>query len=248
MLLEVVTFLVGNCIAFGKGLPSFQRYTSTVLICMLVFIMQEAVPALLQWTITRFETIKANGKRWAVLGSLLLFVVCNCVLAAATCSGLASWSNRIFNFPEDEQWMKDDSVYQIKVNEAKYGGEDSDYYLLIVSPATDTYARVHHRIYFELLDTTAHVRNFYYETNVADKKMANQNWSDTDVAQAAEKWSAKLLDGGYDYVCVVRTDAFADAVMALLGAEHTDEGTILAIHAENGNLRLENCGGNESKN
>lgn len=126
MLLEVIVFLLGNCIAFGKGLPSFQRYTSTVLICMLVFIMQEVVPTLLQWPARRFEKIKANGKRWMVLGSLLLFIVGNCALVAMTCSGLASWSNRIFGLPEDEQWMKDNGVYQIKANEAKQGGEGSD--------------------------------------------------------------------------------------------------------------------------
>ena len=61
-----------------------------------------------------------------VLGSLLLFIVGNCALVAMTCSGLASWSNRIFGLPEDEQWMKDNGVYQIKANEAKQGGEGSD--------------------------------------------------------------------------------------------------------------------------
>lgn len=244
MLLEFAAFLLGNCIAFGEKLPSFQRYTSTLLICLLTFLVQETMQVLPDWLEKKFETIKANGTRWKIAGSLLIFVICNCALTVMSCSGLSSWRNRIFDFPEDEQWMKDNGVYQIKANEAKQSGEGSDYYLLIVSPATSTYARVHHRIYFELLDTTAHVRNFYKETNIADEDMSSRNWTGTDVVQAAENWSAKLIDGGYDYVYVVRTDAFADAVMALLGAEYTDEGTVLAIHAENETVTLENCNSN----
>lgn len=244
ILLVFATFLIGNCIAFGEKLSSFQRYTSSLLICMLTFIIQDAIQKILQLCTEKFEKIKANGKRWIAIGYLLLFAFCNYALVDMTCNGLSSWNDHILELSEDEQWMKDYGVYQIKENELKLDGEGSNYYLLIVSPHTDTYARVHHRIYFELLDTTARIGNYYKDTNIVDGGMIDQLWFYADVEQAAENWVSKLRDGGYDYVYVVRTNAFADEVMTLLGAEHTEAGTILAIHTENGNVNLESCNSN----
>lgn len=216
-------FFLGYIISYHNAVPSFQRYASSTLACMLVF-------TLLHGDVNLFEGIRKKFRRRSVFALTLI---------ALTLYGgivLNQWREKKW----DIEYAQKHAIPAIESIQTAVEGdpEDPANVFLLISDTPASYSMAHHRIYFELLGSSACVRNFWSDTNISGGDTTPETWTPEELAEFASKWQAKLQNGGYDYVCVVVTNDFTSAVLAQFGAPEPQVDDVYAIEFADGKMQL----------
>lgn len=113
----------------------------------------------------------------------------------------------------------------------------ADVYVLISNDPRGN-SKLHHRIYYELLGTSACVRNFWNDVNIVGGEASPETWTLEEIASIAEKLGNKLSANGYDYVYVAVENDFAAQVLAQFGVEAPAQGGLYRIEQVEEKLRL----------
>lgn len=216
-------FFLGYIISYHNAEPSFQRYASSTLMCMMVF-------ALLHADVSLFENI---GKRLRSPRAYALLLTALTLYGGIT---LALWREKKWDI-EYAQKHAIPAIESIQ-NAVEGDPEDPANVYLLISDTPASYSMAHHRIYFELLGSSACVRNFWNNTNISGGNATPETWTPEELAQFADKWQANLRNGGYDYVCVVVTNDFTSAVLAQFGAPDAQVDDVYAIEFPDGQMQL----------
>lgn len=224
-------FSVGNCLSFGSELPSFQRYMSSLLTCILVFMVLRGVSGFLEQK-NRENTSCMNRR------SVIAAVVVGTVLLGFSVPEFQKWSEKRNVSTIDEKAMVQQVVKQIEKNEAMNPQENSRYYLMI-SEGMVNHSRLHHRIYLELLTTSAQIKNFYNDTNIIGAQEIPENWDMNLVREETEEWLDQLTEGQYDYVYVYSLHAFTKAAMQRITTDEIVAENIYKIVYDNDAVRLQ---------
>lgn len=207
-------FFLGYIISYHNSEPSFQRYASSTLTCMLVFTLLHADAAPLGNLGKRFRSRRA----------------CALTLIALTlCGGvtLSQWREKKWNI----DYAQKHAIPAIESIQSAVEGDPKDpaKVFLLISDTPASYSMAHHRIYFELLGSSAQVGNFWTDTNISGGNATPKAWTPEEMAQYAARWQAGLKSGGYDYVCVVVTNGFTSEVLAQFGATDAQVYDVYAI-------------------
>ena len=224
MCVSIGIFCLGYIMSFGTSLPSFQRYMSSTLILLMTFVMLRGLPVLLD----RVKKLKLTGpKRIQAVALALALVVCGVLF-------VKQWQGKKANMESviDPAAQASKTISAAEAEEAP-----ADVYVLIAENPRDN-SKLHHRIYYEVLGTTACVRNFWNNVNIVGGETTPEEWTPEELTAMAAKWCQKLLDGGYDYIYVASSSEFAAQVLAELGVGLAEPGDLFAIEWEGESIRL----------
>lgn len=224
MCVSIGIFCLGYIMSFGTSLPSFQRYMSSTLILVMTFVMLRGLPVLLD----RVKELKLTGpKRIQAVALALALVVCGVLF-------VKQWQGKKANMESviDPAAQASKTISAAEAEEAP-----ADVYVLIAENPRDN-SKLHHRIYYEVLGTTACVRNFWNNVNIVGGETTPEEWTPEELTAMAAKWCQKLLDGGYDYIYVASSSEFAAQVLAELGVGLAEPGDLFAIEWEGESIRL----------
>lgn len=282
MMLTSVAFLVGNVIAFGEELPSFQRYASSLLTCFLVFFVLTVIPELIKklqetnmslWggiilsgvlcsivirlscteliqlivfafalLVPAFVCFMPSVRKKQEICKILLLLALSAFLTERTYYFMRDWERQKLKIPGEEYIQTREVVSDIQNNKANINKNDVKYYLLISDDMREK-ARLHHRIYFELLGTGNTIQNFFNDTNIYSTEYIAQEipvkWEQEEVRKITEKWKSKLLEEGYDYIYVLSLNDFTRDVLYNCGIPDAEKGSILKIIPIQGTAKLE---------
>lgn len=187
-----VCFFAGYCFSFLSEIekqiyPSYVRYFCTLVACMLYVLLYDCRfrhrPFLQELSREISAGISPEGHlaglvrsaRRLLLGGMILAMVFSAVLI-------------LFDFPSKQSdfyvQAEDSAAVLTDVIETP-----ADVYLCIPS-TEDNFSRLHHRIYFNLLDDGIRIKNFYTEVDITDP-----SFGFTD-----ETFLDHLIEKDYDYV------------------------------------------------
>lgn len=225
MVATIGLFCIGYIMSFGTSLPSFQRYMSATLIMLLTFVLLRGLPALTQWLRTRELS---SGRK--MLSVAIGAVVCLCAILFVD-----QWQGKKANM---EPVIEPSAQAAQTMAALKGSPEDpADVYVLISEDPRGN-SKLHHRIYYELLGTSACVRNFWNDVNIVGGEATPESWTSQEITAIAGKWETKLLTNGYDYIYVALLNEFSTQVLGKLGVEAPAQGDLYRIEWAGENLRL----------
>ena len=224
MCVSIGIFCLGYIMSFGTSLPSFQRYMSSTLILAMTFVMLRGLPVLLDWA----RGLKLIGaKRIQAIALSLVLVVCAMLF-------VKQWQGKKANMDS----VIDPAARASRTISAVEGKDaPADVYVLIAENPRDN-SKLHHRIYYEVLGTSACVRNFWNNVNIVGGETTPEEWTPEEITAISQKWCRKLLDGGYDYIYVAASSDFAAQVLAELGVDMAEPGDLFAIEWEGESILL----------
>lgn len=225
MILCIGLFCIGYIMSFGASLPSFQRYMSTTLIMLLAFVLLRSIPMLLEWVCA----IRLTSHR-KVLAMAVGAVVCLCAILFVD-----QWQGKKANMEPIREPAA--QAAQSMANLEGSTEEPANVYVLISEDPRGN-SKLHHRIYYELLGTSACVRNFWNDVNIVGGEVTPETWTEEEINTIAKKWETKLSDAGYDYIYVAVMNEFSAQVLERLGAETPTQGDLYRIEWAEESLRL----------
>ena len=227
MLGSAGVFFLGYIISYHNAQPSFQRYTGSTLICMAVFTLLQSVPVLAQKVRMARQPRYQRTLSILALGAVMLL----------SCVTLNRWREKKWDI-EYAQKHAVPAVSRILDGVESTPQDPASIYLL-VSGNPASFSMAHHRIYFELLGTSACVRNFWNDVSILPGGEIPETWTQEEINETVRNWTAKLAAARYDYLYVITVDDYMAAALGQLGVTDLAEGDFYAIGRDGDSITLE---------
>ncbi len=229
MFLSFVIFSVGYLCIFPRGLPSYQRYYSTILCCYLAFIMLHILTALIEYQLRKTPSFRLISFK------TVFSVVLSALIAFGAVRYFESWKLEKYDggIYDTAQTHANSIMQAVPV--------DSDHVqnvYLLISHDPHSNALLHHRIYFDLIGANIRVANFYNDTNIVGGLYTPEGYTDSDIDDITLAWTTQLIEKNYDYIYVISSDALACNVFECLSAEKPETGNLYRITPSNDGLCL----------
>lgn len=226
--ISFLIFSFGYISIFPITLLSYNRYYTTLLYILLVFIVRMFFEGYFRSNVSP-KIQKINFKK----------------IIKITCSIILSVIIIFASYMHFKDWIKYKHPTNISSQSILHSekilnviNNNSDIYLLI---SGDKYLNslLHHRIYFDLLGSGINVRNYYDDVNVCCEDGYRQNAADEEFSLLVNNWSKKLLDNNYKYLYITSVDDVLVKSFAVLGVNSTPEvGDIFSIENDHGKAKF----------
>ena len=219
-------FMIGYGMAFGAGLPSYQRYVSTITMAFSLFLVMRSLVILvdrIQWD---WKSVFCSGMKMTLTVFAVVFLIAHAYEwekktdLAYICpyEGSLVHSQRIVDGLEGKQDEKQDIRLYIL-----FSGEPARNCLL------------EQRIYMNLIGSGISVRNFYNDMQIVGANVSPD--SPEEIYRSADAWKENLLNN-YDYIYVIQTDEINNEAFRYLENESLQADSIYKIDRTDNHIKL----------
>lgn len=184
IVVSTAAFIFGYALIYGETLESFPRYMATVLLCLFVVILMDAMP--LCCSEKAVEWLSRGTHRF-LLTATAVCIVCGVAVFAVWCS--------VFDLYGDmAEEHSNARMIQEAVNADLAEGETGWVYLVMAGDGVAN-SHTHHKIFFDMLSDRINIRNGFAKTQVVIPGLENPT----------ETW-AEELKNGCDYVYLLSVE------------------------------------------
>lgn len=203
-----VVFALGIGSIFGSGLPSFNRYISTITTCGAIYLLLRWIPV----------TIRRDRVPGDVRNGIVLICVMITMIYLNYSNGEECRTSPLID-------VADHHLSQIAAQQPENEMEKDDIYLFLAEENDDSML-LHHMIYYRLLDSQFTVRNFLHDMHFEG--------TDDNAVDAARQWLERLVAEGYEYVVYVVTSnkVFENAVNQLKAGDSFRAETLYRLNGD----------------
>jgi len=229
-------FFLGYCMIFiyqiAEGIyPSYSRYMNTLILSAMYIFSADLICRYPDFLSQLSDSLQSVAGRTDMLGcffSGVRHIARFVVLATILMSTIMILADR--ETPDDPVYVTARETADAAVNTIHTANTDgyTDLYLCIPGENPDNY-RLHHRIYFELIDDGIRVLNYFDERDITSPELD----------YTPESFVTHLLDKGYDYVLLTWND---DTLKERFGTLFPEEGSNILYKVDRETLTLVRLG------
>lgn len=196
-------FFIGYCLIFFENIrtgeyPSYSRYMNTILVCALYIFSADCIFRYNRLFLQLSEKIRIYSGRDTDSGAFV-----RCVLKLGKLALVASLTMFVIMTLVNREHARGALYISARKTAdavcasvpAFEGGEYTDVYLVIPGDDENNY-RLHHRIYFELIDDGVRVKNYFDERDITAPELGYN----------ADLFMDHLVEKEYEYVVLTWTD------------------------------------------
>lgn len=200
ILLSYFLFLLGCGLAYGASFPSFQRYTSTLTIALLIYIYNTAVNSYL----SRFQLV--SGHKFSIFYRILYFV--SLVIMVDTLYLWEQTTDRANVFSYEPVKQQSDFIVKTICREENTERLDPrnniNLYLMYTGTPVDNCLEAQ-RLYLDLVGSGIRQMNNYVDMQIINWDVYDEDPSIIDVNKIVQSWDWDLREY-YHYVYVFDID------------------------------------------
>lgn len=214
-------FMLGYYVAYGLSKASLSRYSGTILTGYLLYLLFKCTD------IKRVANMRLSisKARALAVGGIIAFLI----IASPFHQPVQGDSS----FIQSGRMHKTRIINSVQQDLIEASPKNINVYL--ITGPSEWPQIIHHRIYFELLDTNIFIKSFYNEGKITLDEDANN----TALAVKEEEFINKLIDHDYDFVYIAQTDELLKTQYPKIFTGDVHEGTMYKILNEQNGLRLE---------